>query len=69
MKVVVRRVKKASFSREFRINDEVDTPSKGKVVTRLKSDLIKLSVLLAGERLYRVPVRVKKEWLGRIWYG
>ena len=51
-------MRKLNFPGEFGINNEVEEPSKVKAVTRLKSDLTALSVLLVGGKTYHVPVRV-----------
>ena len=52
---------------DFEIPGDGGTPSKVKAVTRLKSDVAALTILLAGEDPYRVPVRVRKNgWVGYV---
>ena len=51
----------------YEVKDNVEVLLKVKAVHRLKSDLIALEVLLAGDKLYCVSTRVKQREFDRLW--
>lgn len=63
-KLSLEELRELNIEESLGMSEDAEIPAEVKSVLRLKGDLLALRKLLAGEKHYRVPVRVTRNGLG-----